>query len=92
MQRLSGNVLVEGQLCHLSVIDASEDKSITLGQVAISSEATGWRPYSIYFTSGANTRAVQLVVNREDCPDNYCPAFGTLWLDSFSIEEAQQTR
>ena len=74
------------------VIDASEDKSITLGQVAIPSEATGWRPYSIYFTTGANTRAVQLVVNRGDCRDNYCPAFGTLWLDSFSIEEAQQTR
>jgi hypothetical protein len=74
------------------VIDASEDKSIMLGQVAIPSEATGWRPYSIYFTSGANTRAVQLVVNREDCRDNYCPAFGTLWLDSFSIEEAKQSR
>ncbi len=67
------------------VIDASEDKSVTLGQFAIQPEGTGWRTYSIYFTSGENTRAVQLVVNREDCPNNYCPAFGTLWIDSFSI-------
>jgi Flp pilus assembly protein TadD len=74
------------------VIDASGDKSNALGQIAIQPDATGWRPYSIYFTSGANTRAVQLLVNREDCRDNYCPAFGTLWLDAFSIEEARQIK
>jgi hypothetical protein len=68
------------------VLDAFPDKVSSLGQLSIRSDALGWQPYSIYFTSGPNTRAVRLVVNREDCVNNPCAAFGTLWLDSVFLE------
>jgi hypothetical protein len=76
----------------LRVIDAADDKSTTIAQTSIRPDASGWQQYLIYFTSGANTRAVRLVLNREDCPNNDCAAYGTLWLDSFLLEEASETK
>jgi hypothetical protein len=69
------------------VFDASDDTPTALAQLPIRTEASGWQFDSIYFTSRTNTRAVRLVVNREACPNNYCAAFGTLWLDSFGFDE-----
>lgn len=71
------------------VIEASDDKLTTLAKVPVQLDVPGWRPYTIYFSSGPNTKAIQLVVNREDCLNNSCAAFGTLWLDGFSIENDQ---
>jgi hypothetical protein len=71
------------------VIDVSDDKLTTLAKVPIRLDAPGWQPYTISFSSGPGTRAVRLVVNREDCPNNSCAAFGTLWLDEFTIENDQ---
>jgi hypothetical protein len=75
----------------LRVVDASDDRLPPAARLPIQSDASGWQPYSTYFTSGPGTRAVRLVLNREDCPNNYCPAFGTLWLDSFVLEEARES-
>ena len=69
------------------VVDASDAKLVTLGQVAIATDASNWRPYSIPFSAGPGTRAVRVIVNRSDCPMADCGAFGTLWLDSFQISE-----
>ncbi len=68
------------------VTDADE-KALVLAQTTIRPDALGWQSYTISF--GANTRAVRVVVRREDCQDNSCPAFGTLWLDSFVLSEVR---
>jgi tetratricopeptide (TPR) repeat protein len=69
------------------VIDASE-KGGDLGQSAPLDKGTSdWRPFSIEFTSTPETRAVFLGVRREQCPTSPCPIFGSIGLDSFSIEQ-----
>ncbi len=70
----------------VSVIDASNESASVLGQTPTLSDVTSWRSFTIDFTTGSSTRAVQLLVSRQACPNNPCAAFGTLWLDSFVLE------
>jgi len=76
----------------VKVIDASSDSVLVLGQSSSLSDVNSWRPFTIEFTTGANTRAVQVVVARQACPANPCAAFGTLWLDSFSITAVETSK
>jgi tetratricopeptide (TPR) repeat protein len=74
----------------IKVVDLSGDKSTTLAQSVIKSDTSEWQPYALYFSSGPNTGVVRLILTREECLNNPCPAFGTLWLDSFFLEEAYE--
>ena len=76
----------------IRVVDISGDTLTTLAQSLIKSDTSDWQPYALYFSSGPSTRVVRLIVTREECPNNPCPAFGTLWLDSFSLEEGSETK
>src|SRR5205814_8129118 len=76
----------------VKVVDASGDSASVLGQSPNLSDVNSWRPFTIEFTTGANTREVQVVVARQACPANPCAAFGTLWLDSFSITAVETSR
>jgi len=76
----------------IRVVDVSGDKQTTLAQSLIKSDTSDWQPYAVYFSSGPNTRVVRLIVTREECPNNPCPAFGTLWLDSFFLDEGLETK
>lgn len=49
-----------------------------------------WQKQSIQFTTPANCEAIILKLGRNECQSAPCPIFGTLWLDSFSIEEMRQ--
>ena len=68
------------------VIDASDESVSVLGQSSSLSDATSWRPFTIEFTTGANSRAVGVLVSRQACLNSPCAAFGTLWLDSFALD------
>jgi tetratricopeptide (TPR) repeat protein len=76
----------------VKVIDASDESAPVLGQSLGLSDVSSWRPFTIEFTTGANTRAVQVLVSRQACAANPCAAFGTLWLDSFSIATVQTSK
>lgn len=76
----------------IKVVDMSGDKLTTLAQSLIKSDASDWQPYALYFSSGPTTRVVRLIVTREECLNNPCPAFGTLWLDSFFLDEVSEAR
>jgi Tetratricopeptide repeat len=76
----------------IRVVDMSSDKLTTLAQSLIKSETSDWQPYALYFSSGPSTRVVRLIVTREECLNNPCPAFGTLWLDSFFLDEGSETK
>jgi len=69
----------------VKVVDASDESALVLGQSPGLAEANSWRPFTIDFTTGAHSRAVEVLVSRQACPATPCAAFGTLWLDSFSI-------
>ena len=71
----------------LKVIDASDERLPTLGQLSLKNETSGWQTYTIQFAAGANTRAIRIVLSRDNCATDPCAAFGTLWLDSFAISK-----
>lgn len=76
----------------VKVIDASDESASVLAQSSGLSDVNSWRPFTIEFTAGANTRAVEVLVSRQACANNPCAAFGTLWIDSFSLDAANSNQ
>jgi hypothetical protein len=79
--------MVSAGLPAITVKDASDSAHALLGQsLPLRSDVAGWREFSIDITTGAKTDAILLSVERQTCNADPCPAFGALWLDSFSID------
>jgi len=71
----------------LTVSDASDPKGVTLAQSPpLLPDKTGWRSFTVDLTTNAATQAIRVSVARQKCANDPCPAFGSLWLDSFSIQ------
>jgi cytochrome c-type biogenesis protein CcmH/NrfG len=82
-----GRDIVSAGLPAITVKDASDSAHALLGQsLPLRSDVAGWREFSIDITTGAKTEAILLSVERQTCNADPCPAFGALWLDSFSID------
>jgi tetratricopeptide (TPR) repeat protein len=47
--------------------------------------SSDWQLINFSFTTGANTQAVMLSLQKERCATGRCPAFGSIWLDEISI-------
>ena len=69
------------------VVDASDERLPTIGQLSIKTGTSVWQPHTIQFVTGANTRAVRIILSRDNCTADPCAAFGTVWLDSFALAE-----
>ncbi len=70
------------------IIDASSRER--LGQsITLVEGSDGWQTVSFEFTATPKTSAVVISVEREACTTSPCPIFGTLWLDSFSMERVK---
>jgi regulator of sirC expression with transglutaminase-like and TPR domain len=81
--------VVTGARPLVSVTDAGENGSELALSAPLERGTSGWRPFSIDFTTGAATNAVTVAIKREGCPSAPCPIFGSISLDSFSIEQAK---
>ena len=81
--------VVTGARPVLSVTDAGENGPELAQSAPLDKGTSGWRPFSIDFTTGAATNAVTVAVKREECPAAPCPIFGSISLDSFSIEQVK---
>lgn len=46
-----------------------------------------WRQHAISITTGAQTEALTVRIQRQPCPDPYCSLEGRLWFDSFRLDE-----
>jgi hypothetical protein len=46
-----------------------------------------WQSFSFEFTTMPTTSAVLISLQRENCTTSPCPAFGSVSLDSFSVEQ-----
>lgn len=68
----------------LVVTDASDRKDPVLAQSNAISGSNNWREFTLDFKTGEKTTAVKLGLVRQACASP-CPAFGTIWLDSFAI-------
>jgi len=71
----------------ITLTDSSDPENAVLAKsTALRSDANVWRDFTTDFTTSANTQAITLTLTRQACTNNPCPAIGTLWLDSLSIE------
>jgi len=72
----------------ITLTDASDPKGALLAQsTRVRTDANVWRDFAVDFTTNANTQAITITLTRQACTNNPCPAIGTLWLDSFLIEQ-----
>ena len=71
------------------VIDgATEDgQGQPLPAAVLPTGTTDWQSFVIDFSAPEDSRPVTIVVRRNACGDRICPAFGSLWLDAFSLEK-----
>ena len=76
----------------LAIFDASDLKGASLAESAGVSVANAWREFSIEFTTRDQTNAARLQFLRQGCSSNPCAAFGTIWLDSFDLQELPNIR
>jgi tetratricopeptide (TPR) repeat protein len=79
--------LVTGGLPVIAVNDAAS------GQIIVKSEpfqptVNNWVSISLGFTTLSNSTAVSLNVQRNKCSSSPCPIFGTVWIDSFAVDDA----
>jgi Tfp pilus assembly protein PilF len=82
-----GRDLVSAGLPIVTARDLSDPAPALLGQSApLRSDVAGWREFSLDIMTGARTEAIVISVERQNCNADPCPAFGSLWLDSFSLE------
>jgi tetratricopeptide (TPR) repeat protein len=71
----------------VTVSDASDPKAAPLAQSPpLMADKSGWRQFTLDLTTGASTHAIVVSVARQTCANDPCPAFGFVWLDSFSIQ------
>jgi len=79
--------LVTGSLPIVVVREASGARR-KLGQsLPLAKGSQSWQVSSFEFDTPAETGAVFVGLQREPCAAAPCPAFGAIWLDSFSIEQ-----
>ena len=81
--------VVTGARPLVSVTDAGEKGPELALSLPLDKGTTAWRPFSIEFTTGAATNAVTIAVTREGCSSAPCPIFGSISLDSFSVEQVK---
>ena len=76
----------------LVIFDASAQQGAALAESTGVSGASAWREFSIEFATRDQTNAVRLQFLRQGCDSNLCAAFGTIWLDSFNLQELPNIR
>ncbi len=57
--------------------------------VSLPQETSGWQPFTFEFATGPACEAIRISLQREDCTSSPCPIFGSLNLDSFSLERTK---
>ena len=79
--------LVAGSPLVLQVTDAADNQSLKEFEISQESE---WQRESFEFATPNGSTAIVLRLIRRGCSSGPCQIFGTLWLDSFSIEQITQ--
>ena len=79
------NDLVTGGVPEVAVLDDFEGQSLT--SVPIPQGTTGWKNYNLEFSTPTKAHSVLVVIRRRACQSMPCPAFGTVWFDTFAVQE-----
>jgi len=81
--------IVSGSLPLVVVKDAAGEKKLLGASPPLSKGTSDWHVSSFEFDVPVATQAVFVGIQREPCATSPCPVFGTIWLDSFSLERLQ---
>jgi hypothetical protein len=74
----------------LAIVNDAAGEQKRLGQSAsLRQGSNDWQMFSFEFTAEPATKAVVLSLQRKNCTTSPCPIFGSVWLDSFSIERVK---
>jgi Tetratricopeptide repeat len=68
------------------VSEATGDRRQLGRSVSLPQETSGWQPFAFEFATGPACEAIVISLQRENCTTSPCPIFGSLNLDSFSLE------
>jgi Flp pilus assembly protein TadD len=80
--------LTTGTPPFIGVLDAgSKDERVLAQSAPLSTGSNPWQESALEFSTGRETRAVFLVLQRPRCYETLCPIFGRVWLDSFSLRK-----
>lgn len=77
--------IVTGGLPLLVVNDVDGDRRVLGKSAPFPVGDESWQGQSFSFTTGPTTTAVMLSLQRLPCASSPCPAFGSIWLDSFGL-------
>jgi tetratricopeptide (TPR) repeat protein len=80
--------LVTGGLPAVAVEGAGDGgESRPLADVVLPAGTTDWQNFTIDFSTPKESGPVTIVLRRNSCLERLCPAFGSLWLDAFSLDK-----
>ena len=82
--------IVTGGPPKVMIKDATAGSAPMASSVPLQANSGSWQIFSLEFLTGATTKAVLISLVRERCAGSLCPIFGSLNLDSFSLERASQ--
>lgn len=77
--------LVTGGLPAVAAVDASDEAHMLSTLYLLPQGTSGWKEFSLEFTAAETTRAVNILVRRQDCAMTPCPIFGQIWFDDFVL-------
>jgi len=81
--------LVTGGPPIVTIKDATTPSLRLAGSAALPANTAGWQLYGVEFLTGSSTKAIIISLQREGCASSPCPIFGSLNLDSFSLERTR---
>jgi hypothetical protein len=68
------------------LIDATDEQA-PAPPFSLPLNTEGWQDHTVNFVTKATTRAVILVLRRQNCAFSPCLMFGQVWLDDFSLQQ-----
>jgi len=84
-----GHQLVSAALPVVVVSDASIPGTPVLSQsTPVRSDSEEWQEVTMEVAAGAQTQAIVVAITRQACANDPCPAFGTVWFDSFNLAQS----
>ncbi|MDX6611705.1 MAG: hypothetical protein QOD75_891 [Blastocatellia bacterium] len=78
--------LVSGGLPVIVVADAAAPQVEFIVSPGLAGGTDQWRDSNVEFQTSDRTQAVVVQIKRLSCASEPCPIFGSLWLDSFSMQ------
>lgn len=83
--------LLTGGPPYVSVVSASKSGESLAASQPFAKETNAWQEFSIEFDAPA-VGAVRVLLTRQPCASSPCPAFGSVWLDDFKLQETREGR